>query len=51
LKEIATVNTGLELIAEVFDKDGKARVLSRKKMREKDIYTRYMDFDPIVQYR
>jgi hypothetical protein len=51
LKEFARVSTGEELVAEVFDKDENSHVLSRKRMREKDIYIRYMDFDPIVPYR
>jgi hypothetical protein len=51
LKEFATVNTGLELIAEVVDKDGKSRVISRKKMKEADVYTRYIDFKPVTPYQ
>lgn len=46
LKEIATVDTGRELIVTVFEKDG-SRVLRREQMDEEDIYTRYSSFDPL----
>jgi hypothetical protein len=51
LKEFATVNTGLELIAEVVDNDGQSHVISREKMKEADVYTRYIDFEPVTPYR
>ncbi|MBK7393456.1 MAG: hypothetical protein IPI64_09165 [Chloracidobacterium sp.] len=46
LKEFASVSTGLERVVSVIDKDGQERIVSRKKMREDDIYTRYVTFDP-----
>ncbi len=46
LQEFASVDTGLDRVVTVTDKDGKSRVLSRKKMHEDDIYTRYSDYDP-----
>ncbi|HMJ08001.1 MAG TPA: hypothetical protein VK468_03290 [Pyrinomonadaceae bacterium] len=46
LKEFASVDTGLERVACVIDSDGTRRVISRKKMKLDDIYTRYSTFDP-----
>lgn len=46
LREFASVDTGNDLVVTVTNKDGQSRVLSRKKMREDDIYTRYSTFDP-----
>ena len=46
LKPFATVSTGLERVVTTIDKNGTERVLSRKKMRDEDIYTRYSTFDP-----
>jgi hypothetical protein len=50
LREFATVSTGLERVVELIDKDGNRRVISQKKMRENEIYTRYRDFDPVTPY-
>lgn len=46
LREFASVGTGLERVVSVTDKNGKSRVLSRKKMRADDVYTRFSSFDP-----
>lgn len=51
LKEFAFVDTGLERVVTVIDKDGNTRVLNREKMDEEDIFTRYRDFDPPEPYR
>lgn len=46
LRPFASVNTGLERVVTVIEKDGTERIVSRKKMHEDDIYTRYSSFDP-----
>lgn len=46
LRQFASVGTGLERVVTVTDKDGKERVLSRRKMKEEDVYTRYVNFNP-----
>ena len=46
LRRFTSVDTGAERLVKVFDKDGKERVLSRRKMKEDDIYMRYSSFDP-----
>lgn len=46
LKQFASVDTGLERVVSVIGKDGTERVISRKKMRLDDVYTRYTSFDP-----
>jgi hypothetical protein len=46
LRKFASVDTGLEQVVTAIDKDGKSRVLSRKKMSEDDIYTRYSSYNP-----
>ena len=46
LRKFASVDTGAERIVTVLDKDGKERILSRRKMNEDEIYMRYSSFDP-----
>lgn len=47
LEEFASVGTGDELVVTVLDKRGRSRVISRKKMHQDDIYTRYSTYDPL----
>lgn len=46
LREFASVGTGLERVVFVTDNDGNERELSRRKMKEQDVYTRYRNFNP-----
>jgi hypothetical protein len=46
LKQFASVDTGLERVVTVIGEDGKERVLSRRKMKEDDIYRRNEIFNP-----
>jgi hypothetical protein len=46
LKEFASVDTGLDRVVTVTDKDGNEREISRKRMKERDRYTRYVNFNP-----
>lgn len=50
LREFASVNTGSELVVTVVQKDGKELVLRREKMKDEDIYTRFINFDPPEPY-
>jgi hypothetical protein len=47
LREIASVNTGKELIVSIVE-NGKTREIRREKMNEEDIYTRYTTYDPVT---
>lgn len=51
LRQFAMVSTGLERVIEVFDTNGNSHILSRRKMNDQDVYTRYLDFQPVIPYR
>jgi len=51
LREFASVETGLERVVTVTDREGKETVLRREKMTEEDIYTRYIRFNPPQPYQ
>ena len=50
LREFASVDTGLEEVITVIGKDGREKVVRREKMKEGDIYTRHINFDPPEPY-
>lgn len=46
LKEFARVDTGLDRVVTLVDRNGKERIVRRDKMKAADIFTRYATFDP-----
>jgi hypothetical protein len=50
LKEFASVHNGLERRVYIIDKNGKEKMIQRKKMNEEDMYVRYKSFNPPREY-
>jgi hypothetical protein len=50
LKEFASVHNGLERTVYIIDKNGKEKMIQRKKMNEEDMYVRYKSFNPPKEY-